>query len=208
VEPPAAHPFVGLTYPQGVLHSPDRGLIRLARGATIGAVATGLGMTLHSWSHHRHPSVGLIALLLPIAAALGTALANRRFGFSRAFAVLLLIQPVIHVVALATEHSEHAMAPVPPSVAVAGPPGQMLVAHVVAAALAAWWIACGDRVVWRWINDVSHRLTPTTRICLAEDHALQPVAETRTIGLRRSDVLTSAPLRAPPIDAAQPALAH
>lgn len=134
--------------------TPERGFVRMLRGALIGSVASLLGVGLHAAAHGATGALGSFFAAMPVALGVGVALANRQYTFWRAWLVLLALQPVIHLVANSTAHASHDTATVGATV-----DGRMLGAHVLAAALAAAWVTIGDRVLWQWIGSMCRRLT-------------------------------------------------
>lgn len=166
----------------------------MLRGAAVGLVAAMLGIGLHTWSQDAAASPEQLAAIAPPAVVVGIAMAGRRYSFGRAFAVLLLLQPVLHLAALSTHHPDHSA----PSAVLPVADTSMFAAHVVAAALAAWWVSVGDDLLWRWLGTVITRLAPRL-VVVRHDGRPLALAITTTAASRRIDhLLWSAPRRGPP----------
>ena len=174
--------------------TPDRGLVRLIRGALIGLAASVLGIGLHAAANGTAGAFGSFFAAMPVALVVGIALANRQYTFWRAWLVLLALQPVIHLLATSTAHASHTTATVG-----AGVNTRMLGAHVIAAALAAAWVAVGDRVLWQWIDTVGRSLTVSACTLKSPEPQALIVSTFGLFAIATERMLLSAPRRGPPV---------
>ncbi len=131
---------------------------------------------------------------MPVALVVGIALANRQYSFWRAWLVLLALQPVIHLLATSTAHASHGTTTVGAGVNV-----RMLSAHVIAAALAAAWIAVGDRVLWQWVDAVGRSLTVSAWLPDIRELQVSIVRACGQFVIPTERMLLIAPRRGPPI---------
>jgi hypothetical protein len=196
VESAASHPVLGLTYAQVVPLNPDRGGLRLVRGALLGAVAAAIGVGLHVSAHGVIPRPALVVTGVVAAGLVGTASCGRRLTFSRALLVLLLLQPVLHFVLVAGGHQAHSAAATEQATSAGS---LMVAAHVAAAVVAALWVSVGDAVLWRWIGEIWLQLSAL--VVLVVTTPAPRVPRSRTAAPRRALdlLLRGIPYRGPPI---------
>ena len=157
MEPTAAHPLLGLTYPHRVSLTPDRGSLRVFRGGLVGVVAASTSLGLHLAAHGNLPDISIVLAGLGVAALIGMTTSGRQFGFHRSLAVLLLLQPILNTLLVVGSHPPHdgaAMAPL-----AVWPAPLMVCAHLVAALVGALWVAQGDEILWRWLGNIWLRFT-------------------------------------------------
>jgi hypothetical protein len=174
--------------------TPDNGALRIVRGSLVGLVALTVALAMHVLANGAVPALGPLVLALPVVSAVGIALANRRYTWRRAFAVLLLLQPIVHLLAESTAHTHD----VPPTALSPSNGFTMLLAHIVAAGLAATWLAAADRIVWAWVRAVWIRPLPEVRLKWA-DTDTQLTSPGPSVSSTTRNVVTSAPRRGPPL---------
>ena len=90
-----------------------------------------------------------------LATVVGLSFAGRRLTWRRSFAALLLLQPTLHLalttLAAGAHHHHHAFHDASANWAMVG-------AHVVAAAVAAWWVSAADGLLLGMARFVQDRL--------------------------------------------------
>jgi hypothetical protein len=127
--------------------APTSGLLRVARGATVGMTAMGLAVAGHLAGGGRLPTSTIAVTLLCLSLAGTVALSGRRWTVSALVTVLLGVQVVYHValanhpstVGMAHEHTAHSMS------------ASMVLAHVLAAGVTALLLSRGESWCWRLV---------------------------------------------------------
>jgi len=129
-------------------------------------------VTAHVAASGALPSVGALTVAGAMAALVGVAFSGRRLSWRRSFAVLLLLQPLLHVTLMAlgtNAHDHHSAGEMSAS-------WSMIGAHVVAAAAAATWVAMGDRLLSSVATAVGARLGIRTIPVVPLDRLVLPGA--------------------------------
>ena len=122
----------------------------MARAAVVASAAIGISLVAHSAAHGATPTLGVLVSGLAVAVLVGINTSTRRYTTGRAFLVLVLLQPVLHLWFVAGAHGNHAI----DSTASTASAVPMVLAHIVAALVVAWWIGQGDAVIWQWVSVV------------------------------------------------------
>lgn len=119
------------------------GSTRAMRGAALGTAAVLITTLGHSAAHGSLPEAGLLVLLLPVAWALGTLVAQKKRSAAWVLGFVLALQVLFHLLlTIAAGHGHHGSFI---------PDAPMLVSHLVAAGAVAAVLTHGDALVHRWI---------------------------------------------------------
>jgi hypothetical protein len=183
-------------YP-GLVRSPGRGVLRWTRAGVLVGLTVSVSLGGHVLGG------GAVALSPPMLlgvlalAAMCVAAAESRRGVGEIFAVVLVSQPVLHLLASMGHHHAAAVAP---SHDLGVSPG-MVVAHVLAAAALSVLLASADRLVW-WFAAFARRATVLPLPALLPPRARPPIPP--LLGdLPARTALRASPLRrGPPVAAA------
>ena len=120
------------------------GSTRLMRGAALGVAAVVITALGHSGSHGALPEPGLLALLLPLALALGTLVAHKRRSGAWVLGFVLALQVLFHLLLTIAAGHGHQGSLLPDT--------SMLLGHLIAALVVAAVITHGDALIHRWID--------------------------------------------------------
>ncbi|WP_241255584.1 hypothetical protein [Candidatus Protofrankia californiensis] len=130
---------------------------RGVRALTVAAMAVGLVVAAHVVACGELPSVPVVGGGAGLAARVCWGAAGRRMSARRLTGLVLWVQVGLHVafavtapgVGSAAGHGSHHGAHAGTGVELLpGGPG-MVLAHLCAALVLAWWLAAGERLVWR-----------------------------------------------------------
>ena len=119
------------------------GSTRLMRGAALGVAAVVITALGHSGGHGALPEPGLLALLLPLALALGTLVAHKRRSGAWVLGFVLALQVLFHLLLTIAAGHGHQGSLLPDT--------PMLLGHLIAALVVAAVITHGDALIHRWI---------------------------------------------------------
>lgn len=119
------------------------GSTRLMRGAALGVAAVLITLLGHSGGHGELPEPALLALLLPLALALGTLVAQKRRSGAWILGFVLALQVLFHTLLTIAAGHAHQRGFLPDT--------SMLLGHLIAAIAIAGVLTHGDALVHRWI---------------------------------------------------------
>ena len=119
------------------------GSARLMRGAALGVAAVLITLLGHSGGHGELPEPALLALLLPLALALGTLVAQKRRSGVWILGFVLALQVLFHILLTIAAGHAHQRGFLPDT--------SMLLGHLIAAIAIAGVLTHGDALVHRWI---------------------------------------------------------
>ena len=137
------------------MHSPGQGLTRWLRAGVLVALTVLVSLTGHALAGGSvHVSGPMLLGVLALGAACVAAAEVRR-SFPEILAVVVLAQPVLHLLASMGGHHGSGHAP-----AATGVTTGMVLAHLVAAVLVSALLADADRVLWALTGLVVRVLPP------------------------------------------------
>lgn len=140
----AGHPVTAPPSPTGArLRTTSARLGRDLRLPVFTGTGTLLGVVAHAVAARTLPDPLLVVAAAALVAACGAALRRTERSFEAIAGTLLGAQAVVHAV-LALGH----LHPAPGYLAHLYPGHAMLVAHALAAGVAAWWLRHGEAAVW------------------------------------------------------------
>lgn len=113
------------------------------RGAALGVAAVLITVLGHSVGHGEIPQPALLALLLPLAVALGTLVAQKRRSGAWILGFVLGLQILFHILLTIAAGHAHQRGFLPDT--------SMLLGHLIAAIAIAGVLTHGDALVHRWI---------------------------------------------------------
>lgn len=119
------------------------GSSRLMRGAALGVAAVLITLLGHSGGHGELPEPVLLVLLLPLALALGTLVAQKRRSGVWILGFVLALQVLFHILLTIAAGHAHQRGFLPDT--------SMLLGHLIAAIAIAGVLTHGDALVHRWI---------------------------------------------------------
>lgn len=139
-----------------------------------------LALAAHGAAAGELPDTRSLLAAVLLTAAVGAVLCRRRRSFETIAAALVAGQAIVHVVlclphlttSAAAGHGAHHVATGPGLAAQLVPGAPMLVAHLLAAGVTAWWLARGEAAVW----SLAQRLVPALALLTIRPHL--PVAAT------------------------------
>lgn len=131
---------------------------RAVRSGVLAALTVTLAAGAHGYSCGTAPSTPIVAVGFLLTWRVGWGLAAQRLRFARLSGLVLAAQAALHLgFVLSAAGGEHTMpAPAAPGAGMmdgrldllpGGP--TMALAHVAAACCLAWWLAIGERLLWR-----------------------------------------------------------
>ena len=120
------------------MRTPGRGRLRAARGAALAAACLGLPVVAHVVAGGHAPSPGPFLLAAALFSTACVALAARRLGAGQVVALVLLSQPVLHVLLTLSGHQDDAWAV----------DSAMAAWHAAAAVVVGCLLAGAESVVW------------------------------------------------------------
>lgn len=179
---------------------------------TFVAVGAALGTAAHTVAAHALPDVWLLLPAVAAVALCGLLIRGRERSFEAITAALLVSQVVVHSVLTlahpvagpgATGVHLHGAGAAAGSLAHLVPDGPMLLAHLLAAGVAGWWLRRGEAAVWAAAGWVWPALTVLTAVPRPAP-AAAPVPWHGRGAVVLSDLTSSRvrPLRGPPVHAA------
>jgi hypothetical protein len=133
---------------------PVRPVFRLARAVVFATVCVALATTGHVMASHAAVPPAAVAGGLAVLVAVAAALAGTERSLATILAGLTGGQFMLHVLFTAAQHGQyptHAHLARP----VASGGGGMVLAHLVAAVVSAWWLRRGERAVWALARKVA-----------------------------------------------------
>ena len=135
--------------------TPSRGAARLARAAALALLTTLVSLTGHALAGGAlHLSAAMLLASLALG-AMAVAAAEVRRSFPEILAVVLLAQPVFHLLASLGGHGSHASP-------ATGMGAGMVLAHVVGALVASVLLAGAESAVWALAGLLAPLRVPST----------------------------------------------
>ena len=133
-----------------------------------------LALTAHGAASGELPDLRSLLAAVALTTAVGAVLCLRRRSFETIAAALVAGQALVHVVLCvphlaapsAVDHLTHHGSTAPGLVAQLVPGAPMTVAHLLAAGVAAWWLARGETAAWSW----AQRWVPALALLAARPH--------------------------------------
>jgi hypothetical protein len=144
---------------------PSHPVYRAARAVVFATVCVGLAITGHLMASGASVPPSAVAGGLAVTTVVGIVLAGTERSLATIFAGLLGGQFVLHAMFAAAEHGQHLTHGHAMSPSSAGT--TMTLAHVVAAAVSAWWLRRGERAVWRLARRIAAAVVRPARALLA-----------------------------------------
>ncbi len=145
---------------------PVRPVFRLARAMVFAVVCVTLATAGHGMASHAPVPAPAVVAGLAALVAIAVALAGTERSLATILAGLLLGQFSLHVLFSAAQHGQH-LEHGGPSSAHASGGGTMIIVHVGAAAVSAWWLRRGERAVWALAARLADTVVRPARALLA-----------------------------------------
>lgn len=150
-----------------------------------------LGVGAHVAAGGAAPAIGQLLLITAVVAAISSAVATRELRLPALVGAVALTEAGIHVALLGQAHAGH-------GVDRSGSSG-MLLAHLAASLLLAWWLRRGEAAVWHMVVRAGRLVRlPSAPVRLRLPEMLRLVATAGTRRLRRLHVGPVHPVRGPP----------
>ncbi len=119
-------------------------LARRLRVPVFTAATVVLGVGAHLAAGGAEPSAGQLALITAVVAVICSVVAGRELRMPALLGAVGLTEAGIHVALLGEGHAAHV-------VDRSGSAG-MLLGHLAASVLLAWWLRCGEAAAWRAVS--------------------------------------------------------
>jgi hypothetical protein len=155
------------------------------------AATVTLGIGAHLAAGGVAPSASLLGLITAVVTALCAATAGRELRLPALLGAVALTEAGIHVALLGQDHAAHGAA--------RSGSAAMLLAHMAASVLLAWWLRRGEAAVWRAVQRAGSLLAlATAGPPLQLPRVPRPRTGIRPRPLRRLHVGPVHPVRGPP----------